>query len=87
MSKKAPKPLKIAPLQGVIAEPMDRPGRTGRDGQAAQQASGKQGGRKGKANGDEPGGASNSAAKRREKNTPFDIAVGIAHLDALRVRR
>ena len=66
MSKKAPKPLKIAPLQGVIAEPITDPAELAAMDKQRKQARRKQGGRKGKANGDEPGGALNSAAKRRE---------------------
>lgn len=65
MPKKASVPLKIAPLQGVVAEPITDPAEQAAIDKMRKRARPKQGGRKGKAKGDEPGGASTSATKRR----------------------
>jgi hypothetical protein len=65
MSKKAPAPLRIAPLQCVIAEPITDPAEQAALDKLRKRKKRKQGERKAKMSRDDARPASKSAAKKR----------------------
>ena len=65
MSRKAPVPLRVAPLQCVVAEPITDPAEQAALDKLRQRERRKQGGQKAKKNRHDTRAASNAAAKRR----------------------
>jgi hypothetical protein len=65
MSKKAAAPLRIAPLQRVVAEPITDPAEQVAIDKFRKREKRKQGGQKARRNGNGPKAASSSTAKRR----------------------
>lgn len=64
MSKKAPAPLRIAPLQCVVAEPITDPAEQAALDKLRKRKKRDQGGRKAKTNRQDARAASNSAGKK-----------------------
>ena len=64
MPKKASVPLKIAPLQGVVAEPITDPAEQAAIDKMRKRIKRKRGGQKAKTNRDDAGTESNPAAKK-----------------------
>jgi hypothetical protein len=65
MSKKASVPLRVAPLQGVIAEPITDPAEQSAIDKLRKRAKRRQGGQKAQTSGDDARTASNVAAKKK----------------------